>query len=376
MRRDSLRFLSCKLSGGPRHASQFSPCLSCGSLSLRYIAGFFFLISFLLSCPHLEAQETVLQLQTVPPLAEVRPFSEAVTMIVSVTRRDGTPIEDGWIQLRLDAPRPGRFFSTDFPFVEGSQLLDMRLPIRQGRVQWQYVFPIRGQYRMVVETVAPDRKTADATFYLAVKESEKKWLFLGFFTLGIFSLGVVAGRLFSAPQLPSRGNVSFWVFLLIFCAFPWVKASAAQEAKSKTYQARLAINAHDVGKLSQIRWTLVGLKEGKSPVVNLSLKIFHLGKGQMVFVLEKIPVAEEFSLNFQFTDGDKYHIDAMAELDAQEWIHSEKTISVSGIEPPPSAAIPTIVFFLAVIALGLSMGRWSRHATAPTGSARLKKDAV
>jgi hypothetical protein len=96
----------------------------------------------------------------------------------------------------------------------------------------------------------------------------------------------------------------------------------------------------------------------------------------MVFVLEKIPVAEEFSLNFQFTDGDKYHIDAMAELDAQEWIHSEKTISVSGIEPPPSAAIPTIVFFLAVIALGLSMGRWSRHATAPTGSARLKKDAV
>ena len=85
-------------------------------------------------------------------------------MFVSVTRRDGTPIENGWVQIRLDAPPPGRFFSTDFPFVEGSQLLDMRLPLRQGRVHWDYLFPIRGQYRMVIVTVAADNSKADGLF--------------------------------------------------------------------------------------------------------------------------------------------------------------------------------------------------------------------
>ena len=108
-------------------------------------------------------------MQTVPPLAEVRPFSEAVTMIVSVTRRDGTLLENGWVQVRLDAPPHGRFFSTDFPFVEGSQLLDMRLPIHHGRVRWQYVFPIRGQYRMIVGAVAADNSKADGVFYLIIR---------------------------------------------------------------------------------------------------------------------------------------------------------------------------------------------------------------
>jgi len=35
--------------------------------------------------------------------------------------------------------------------VEGSRLLEMDLPLRQGRAEWKYLFPIRGQYRLTVE---------------------------------------------------------------------------------------------------------------------------------------------------------------------------------------------------------------------------------
>jgi hypothetical protein len=308
----------------------------------------------------------VVQFQTFPSLDQLRPFSEAATMIVEVTRRDGTPLENGWVQVRLDAPPPGRFFSTDFPFVEGSQLLDMRLPIHQGRVRWQYVFPIRGQYRMIVGAVTADNSKADGVFYLIIRENDKKWIFLGLFTIGLFFLGAVAGRLFTSSHLILKRYIWFWVLLSIFCSVSWEKAGSAQERKTERYEARLEIGSPRVGKLSQIRWTLVGSKEGERPAVNLSMQIIHLEKGKMVFALEKLPVAEEFSLNFQFTDGAEYRIDAMAELDGRE-IHSQRIVSVSGIEPPPSAAIPPIVFFLAVIAVGLCTGRWSRRATASPG---------
>jgi len=195
---------------------------------------------------------------------------------------------------------------------------------------------------------------------LVIRENEKKGVFLGLFTVGLFLLGVVAGRVFTSPQLVSKRNVLVSILLSVFCSFSSDRAALAQEEKSEKYKARLEISPPQVGKLSHIRWSLVGIKEGERPTVNLSLRIIHLEKGKMVLALEKLPVAKEFSLNFQFTDGAEYRIDAMTELDGRE-IHSQRIVSVSGIEPPPSAAIPPIVFFLAVIALGLYTGRWSRR---------------
>ena len=78
-----------------------------------------------------------------------------------VTGTDGKPVAQGRVAIRLEAPEPGRFFSTDFPLVEGSRLLDMSLPLRQGRAEWKYLFPIRGQYRLTVEFVAPDGRKSE-----------------------------------------------------------------------------------------------------------------------------------------------------------------------------------------------------------------------
>ena len=282
-------------------------------------------------------------------------------MVVSVTRSDGTPFEDGWMQIWLDAPAAGRFFSTDRPFVEGSALLEMRLPIRQGKVEWQYLFPIRGQYRLVVEAVDVNNHKVRRMFYLTVSENERKWIFLGLFTLGLFLLGFVAGRLFTAFNPVSKGNVALWMAVLFVGVIAGDGACLA-DSKTEKYDAHLEVTNPRVGMLSRIHWSLVGLREGERPEINLNLRVTHLGKGKLVFALQKLPVGKGFSLNFQFTDGDEYRIEAIAELDGQALIHAEKTVSVSGIEPPPTAAIPAIGFFLAVISVGLWMGRWSRGA--------------
>jgi hypothetical protein len=331
-------------------------------LSLKFLHGLLSLLFLILLSAKLPAQDIVLQLDTLPTANQLRPFSEPADIAISLTNPDRTPIENGWVQVRLDAPDPGRFFSTDFLFVEGTRLLEMRLPIRHGKVEWQYLFPIRGSYRIAAEAVTIDGRKAEKSFAIKVKEKERKWLFLGLFTLGLFSLGFVAGRIFTPLQMDSKQNAALWMFLLFFGLVSYNEKAFTQELKTERYAGRFEITAATVGKLSQIRWYLVGAGAEKGST-NLTLKITHLEKRKTVFAVEKVPVTREFSMNFQFTDGADYRVEAVAYVENSGLIRSERTVSVIGPEPPASTAIPALGFFLTVIGLGLWAGRWSRRAT-------------
>src|SRR5262249_54840289 len=107
-------------------------------------------------------------------------------MTLLVTGADGKPVVNGNMRIRLAAPEPHWFFSTDFPLVEGSRLLDMTVPLRQGRVEWRYLFPIRGQYRLSVEFAAPDGRKVNKTFPLTILVNTLKWFFLHIFPISLF----------------------------------------------------------------------------------------------------------------------------------------------------------------------------------------------
>jgi hypothetical protein len=66
------------------------------------------------------AEEFQIYFKTSPPLEQLRPFGETATLSLLVTAPDGRPVQDGWLLIGLDAPAPGRLWSTDFPLVEGS----------------------------------------------------------------------------------------------------------------------------------------------------------------------------------------------------------------------------------------------------------------
>ena len=84
----------------------------------------------------------------------------------------------------------------------------------------------------------------------------------------------------------------------------------------------------------------------------------------MVFAVERLPVQGEFGMDFQFTDGAEYQISATTYVTGGQMVRIEQNVSVTGVEPPAQAMIPAIGFFLAVIALGLVVGRWSRRSKA------------
>ena len=332
-------------------------------MSLKNFPAFIVLVAFVFFCPPSWAEDINIYFKASPRLELLHPYSDPATLTLLLTGTDGKPVAQGRVAIRIEAPEPGRFFSTDFPLVEGSRLLEMALPLRQGRAEWKYLFPIRGQYRLTVEFVAPDGRKVNKTFALAIRENRQKWFFLGIFTLGLFALGVLAGRIFTGTLSNAKRRAAACLLVSLGCV-SWSIEVAAQEPGQRKYFGWLEIDPATVGKLSTVRWRMAGEENVAGRAVLLTLTIFHLEKGKTVFAVERLPVDGEFAMGFQFTDGAEYRVTAIAYVTGGQMIRTEQNISVIGVEPPPRAMVPAIGFFLAVIALGLGVGRWSRRAAA------------
>lgn len=115
------------------------------------------------------------------------------------------------------------------------------------------------------------------------------------------------------------------------------------------------------GELSQIRWSLSESETGKPVSSYLTLTITHLEKGKQIFYLNKVSVRGYFSLGFHFVDASAYRVSAVAEVEGRAPLQEERAITVTGMEPLSEITIPTLFFFLGVIALGLVVGRISRR---------------
>jgi hypothetical protein len=302
----------------------------------------------------LQAEDLNIYFKTSPRLELLRPFADPVGMSLLITGADGRPIGEGVVEIRLDAPKPGRFFSTDFPHVEGTRLKEMRLALRQGRANWNYLLPIRGEYHLAVDVAASDGRKARKVFAFKVRENESKWLFLGAFSLGLFFLGFFAGRMFTRAEAAEVAGI---VAALLFGAAGSLLAQGSAEPPGK---ATLAIGSARVGTPSDVRWRLENGPAVKKAPALLTLTITHLEKGKVVFGVEKLAVRDEFSMKFQFPDGAEYKVEAVAHIPGEPVIRNQQRVWAAAAEPPPRAMLPALAYFLALIALGLAAGRWSK----------------
>ena len=288
---------------------------------------------------------------------QLRPHAGLFGLSVLVSDVEDKLVEDGWAEIRLEAPMPGNFLSTDIPQVEGTRLVELRLPIQQGKAEWQYSWPIRGDYRLAVMATSADGKKASKAFAITVRESSAKWWTLGMFGFGLFLLGFIAGRILTVTKA-SVASLTFMLILTVRVLSPYV--AYGSQAGEQAAQATLTVEAAVVGKPSRITWRLQDNAGMARKRVTLSLAITQLEENQAVFALERIPVTDEFTLKFQFVDGSQHQVTAVAELPGQAPIRNEQHVAVTAVEPPTSAALAPIVLFLGVIAFGLGVGRWSK----------------
>jgi hypothetical protein len=327
-------------------------------LSLKLCALFaFFFVSFLPGVT-VWAEDLTIYFKTTPRIELLRPYADPANMSLLITGADGRPVKQGVVDIRLDAPEPGAFFSTDFPFVEGTRLSEMRMELRQGRANWKFLFPIRGEYRLTVVVRTADGGKASKDFKFYVRENQKKWFALTGFSVGLFLLGLMAGRVFTGAKS---------AMIALVAAALLVGSSRAGELPRvrETGNAGLEIGAATVGAPTAVRWFLKNAEIAGTSNTLLTLTITHLEKEKIAFEVERIPVGKEFSMKFQFTDGAEYRVVALAEVPGKPPLRSEKVIGVTGIEPPAKASVPALVYFVGLIALGLCTGRWTKRRALP-----------
>jgi hypothetical protein len=313
----------------------------------------------LLSGTRLSAEEFQIYFKTSPRAEQLHPFGETATVSLLVTAADGRPVQQGWLVIGLEAPAPGHLFSTDFPVVEGSRLVDLRLPLKRGKAEWKYLFPIRGEYRMSVDYISAEGKQASKIFKFSIRENRVKWIILGSVMIGLFILGFIAGRIFSVSR-PRRERSAACLVLWIGCFFAFTAGATEQKIGPGKHAGRLEIAPARVGQPTLVRWRHLADESSMKPTVALTLVITHLEKEKTVFAVEKIPVSQEFAMNFNFTDGAEYKVSAVADIAARESLRNEQTISVTAVKPPTRAMVSALALFLVVIAGGVMAGRWSR----------------
>ena len=277
-------------------------------------------------------------------------------MSLLVTGADGRPLENGTANIHLQAPAPGRF-STDMPIVEGTALHEMAVKLRQGRVNWKYLFPIRGEYKLIVDVLAADGRKTAKSFTFKIRENGSKWLALAAFSLALLIFGIGAGRIFTKTS----GQAALFILALAIGVSAGGTTNPSQVAPAV---GKLEIEPAIVGQLSRITWRLANDGQHDSRMVSLTVTVTHLEKGKLVFAVEKLPVAGEFATKFQFPDGAEYRVTAAANIAGMAPVRNEQVISVTGIEPPARAAAPALLYFIALIAVGLGVGRWSKMRAA------------
>jgi hypothetical protein len=323
-------------------------------LSLSHLAKAALLIAaVLVFAAGARAEDLEILFKTTPRIEHLRPYADPATMSLLITGSDGRPIRQGTVDVRLDAPKSGHFFSTDFPWVEGSRLQEMRLELRQGRANWKYLFPIRGEYRLGVDVETPEGKKTSKEFTFTIREREEKWATLAAFSAALFCLGFVAGRIFT--RMPTAAVALALGLLLVSDGF------TENEKASDNEETALEIGPTTVGTPALVRWHTPSGVAGDGPVEALSLRIVHLEKGKTAFEMERVPIAGDFAMKFEFTDGAEYRVSALAEQAGKPPRQSEKIISATALEPPVKAMIPAFAYFVGLIALGLGAGRWSKR---------------
>jgi hypothetical protein len=302
-----------------------------------------------------DCQDLSVKFHTEPLPAQIGPFEEAVKFSLVVNDNTGKPVERGEIAIALDAPSASSFLSTDFPLIQGTRLLEMRLPLTEGQSEWRQLLPIRGVYRLAIAVSAGDGRVAQKNFELTVAENWQKWLWLGLFCAALFLVGFVAGRVFTGSR---RAKAMLLIGLALICRQVAAPHEAARAAQGETPTAALDIEPATVGKLTRVRW------HGISPGSKLqSLAIIHLEKHKTVLALEKLAIEKEFSFSFHFPDGAQYLIQTAAETPDSGQERAEQRISVAGIEPSLGTQMPSLILFLTVIALGLGAGRFSKRSS-------------
>ncbi len=333
-----------------------------------------------------QAQQPTLEVHTTPPLAQVVPDDTLTTVRLQAATAAGDPIKNANYLIKLTAPVPQFWTTSDFPLVEGTELLTVEGTTQNGVMEFQQQFPIRGQYQLQVR-VTPLGEEGIAAFSqtipVIVPENPVKYRNTAILIVLLVGIGLLGGWIIGGEQTIPEGEwVPRSVRLLLsgltgvaIVALLWVNIRA--EIVYATVPDLMPLNETSVAtqldstelQLMGDSAAIVGLPSRRSlqlldattgaPLenypVNITVKALESGDTVLAFAGQ---TNEQGSLPWreQFFDGAPHEVAASTTLTNGKTIRATHEIEVQGIQPPLRRRFITLSYYMGIFLTSILVG--------------------
>jgi hypothetical protein len=333
---------------------------------------------------------------TTPPINQVLPNDQPVSLAVQAVDQQGKPLTNAKIQLAIFTPPKTPWFTTDFPIVEGTQLLDLEAIALNGKLQVQQVLPIRGDYQLVVDVQPLDGRSFQATRQIltfSVPENPVKYRNFAILAVILLGVGLGGGWVIGGRQVIQAGEIApQQVRLLLSGGILIAIASlltvniSAELAESHQHQHQASYNqaknqpslplnvkwlgddSTHVGQLAAMGVQLTDPKTGKAVKdLNLKIKAIQLEHNQTMFVYQGLSdINGKLIWQQQFFDGASHQVEVevspkAGEINKFQPFTFSKEIDVEGIAPPLMTRLISLGYFTSILVVGLLLGLWLRR---------------
>ncbi len=296
------------------------------------------------------------------------------------------------MQIKMVTPETNPWISTDFPIVEGTELLSLEVPAAQGVVEFEQMLPIRGTYRVLVNVLPMNDTGAKPLIekVLTVNVPENPVKFRNFAILaGLCTLvGAVGGFFIGQPQT-SQGSVNrssrlaipesvrlllLGLTLTAMAALIFINVSAEFEGghssmegmatKMPSMNASLAQDKDQVLHLEGTKEARVGTAEsfqakrtdrrtGQEIPSAFEVSVFNTEKNWKLFSIAT-PIDNHLRWRQQFFDGSSHRIEVKTPpRQKQPALRMGHSVSVEGVVPPIAVRLKALAYLTGFVALGL-----------------------
>lgn len=371
-----------------------------------------------------QTPRSTVRLTTHPPINQILPFeAEAATplgsdrvqspvrLILSAVDATGKPLENALVHLQILTPAQNIWFPTDFPIVEGTELLDVEAIAPQGELQVEQMLPIRGNYQLLVNvtpTVAGAFTPFRQTITLPVAENPLKYRYFGILAAILLLVGLGGGLVLGGKQQIQLGEIAparvrlllSGVTMVAIATLIAVNISAEfAEAGSHSHEhehhqseiaevpamrqsqgLELRLSAGDratVGQPITSAVSVIDLKTSQPATdVLLNVTTTQLEDNWVSFAYQTLPNARgQLAWQEQFFDGAPHKI--AVEVSPQpnatcqfQPFQVAQEIEVEGVAPPLAIRLIVLFYFTGIVVLGLLVGLWLRSRRRAWGRKR------
>ncbi len=329
--------------------------------------------------------------ETFPFEAEAQKHPEPVNLTLQAVDSLGTPLKAVSMRLSIDNPPKNPWLSTDFPMVEGTQLLQLETFAPKGELRIKQMFSIRGTYSLNVQ-VTPTKGSKIAAFEkklsIDIGENPIKYRNYAILVVILLGVGLIGGliigkqsRITSNEGIPESvrmllsGLIVVAIGVLLFVNVKAEKAEAhghghsnhSTSGPTQTAQPPKNVKVELLGNQKAIVGQPASFKiqafNQNQPLSALNFKLTSKQEeGWTAFAYQGVLNEEgEFAWKQGFFDGAPHII--QVELSPQKDAKQQFTpfslnqqIEVEGVAPPLTTRLISLGYMTAFISLGFLLG--------------------